>query len=86
VIFALIALGVAIVAMQVRYDIALSRLLAAHAQSEHEWSLERSELVTRAMHPQVVLPPRGMVPEAQEPAEPDEFHLVGRVLSEGDDA
>lgn len=63
-----------------RHDRTVSSLLETHAKREHEWALERSELLTRAMHPQVVLPPRTMVGEVHEPPESDDFHKVGMVL------
>lgn len=73
---------VVIIVLLARQDRAVSALLETHATREHEWSMERSELLTRAMHPQVVLPPRAMQPAAPaEPAEPDQFEMVGRVLA-----
>lgn len=72
---------VVIVALIVRHEGVVGRLHFHSVRMQEEWAKERSELVTRAMHPQVVLPPRAMQPAAlAEPAEPDEFELVGRVM------
>jgi hypothetical protein len=65
-------------------------LLVLHArerrQLTEEWAKERSELMTRAMHPQVVLPPREMQRKLpQEPPKPDEYEMVGRILTGGEE-
>lgn len=44
-----------------------------------EFARERLELLTRAMHPQVVFPPRIERDEPPEPPEPDDFERVGRI-------
>jgi hypothetical protein len=76
-------LAVLVVVLLARHDRTVSGLLETHATREHEWALERSELLTRAMHPQVVLPPRTMVAQQAEPPEADDFNKIGMIL-EGD--
>lgn len=82
-IYLAIAEWLVIVAVLLRSDRTTSALLETHATREHEWALERSELLTRAMHPQVVLPPRSMLPEhPAPPPEADDFNKIGLVLED----
>lgn len=82
-IYLAIAELVVIVALIVRHEGVVGRMHFHSIRMQEEWATERSELVTRAMHPQVVLPPRHMQPAAlPEHAEADDFERVGRVFSE----
>lgn len=80
-IYLAIAELVVIVALLARGDRAVQRLIAFHLDQSKQWADERSELVTRAMHPQVVLPPARMQPaEPREPQQADEFELAGKII------
>lgn len=65
-------LGVALVISEVFWRRHLAGIQASFAR-------ERLELLTRAMHPQVVFPPHIERGEVSEPAEADDFERVGSI-------
>lgn len=65
-----------------------TNLIAAAGHEREEWTKERSELLTRIQHPQVLLGPQGEVKPDEEyfTSEPDDIDLVGVVVSGPDES
>lgn len=55
--------------------------LYAHYQEREKWRQERSELLTRIQHPEIVIPTREPKDDP-EPQDQGELHLVGRIVGD----